>query len=107
MAAVDLTGTKHGTPKSITLPGAGLAREVQLPKGTKVITLNYASTAGKYSNTGTDGGAIGVDATPVAADLLVEQEIRRDMHQSDAGVLTVFLSSDPGAGVVVITPETR
>lgn len=86
-------------PDTITLGSADVLTEIRPPEGTRYIWVTFTANAGKLAYTGTDGGAIGADFIPLAADTGVELQ-----HQGDR---KFYLASATGSTVVTVTAVDR
>lgn len=70
------TVTAHGVPLRFTVPAAGTARQVILPKWTARVLIKPAGTAAKYSETGTDAASIGSHYLTLPNDVITPIDFR-------------------------------
>lgn len=90
-----------GTPIRITLTPADEALAVTLPRGTRKVTLQFITNAGKYSNEGVDGAAM-TKFTTIVTNTLIEKSVNEVEHGIPA---IIFVESAVDNTVVEITPE--
>lgn len=95
------TLTDIGTPKRFTLTPADQALAVTLPRGTRKVTLQFITNAGKYGNDGSDGVAL-TDFTTIVTNTLIEKQVNEVEHGIPA---IIFVESAVDNTVVEITPE--
>ncbi len=99
MAVVNLV---LGVPNKITLGLVDVAQEVRAPFNCGLITLWFETNEGRYSGSGTDGGAMGDTYIPVNPDVPVTKRISEHEH----GLTRVFfLGGSVNATVVRVLAE--
>ena len=107
MAAEDLTALSPPfITKAITLPGAGVARQVILPIWARRVSLRFIVSPGKYASSGVDDTAMVADHQTVGPALLHSLNVA---HGARAGAgqvgASIFISGDFDATVVRLTIE--
>lgn len=107
-ANTDLLG-KTTWPRCVrlTLPStANNLREVQIPKLTKTVTVQFITNDGKIAFDGTDDTAIGTDYVSVAADQLMEIQFSTlGMTRHRNSDPSIYATSATGSTVLVVTCE--
>lgn len=97
------TITTIGLPTKITLGTSNLATKVTLP-GVLRATLYFETNAGKYSNAGTDGQAIGDNYEVVPLDTPYDLLLDSQEHGNPP---VIYLASATGSTVVRVTAKMR